>query len=180
MRSFTFFATLAAAALSLVAAAPVETPKIGDLNLPAVPRSEQTVPAIIADVTVKVEVAIAPLLFVTKDNCTVEFIKPVVVEVKDILQVAIHDVTAITVGLVPTATGVLSGGLAVVFSLGGKVLALIDIAKLLHTLLLVIFTALGAVLKVVGAVEKDVIIPLLCEIVALVCDLLKIVLSLVG
>ncbi|KAK1235020.1 hypothetical protein PQX77_001774 [Marasmius sp. AFHP31] len=198
MRSFSFFATLAAAALSL--AAPVvdslpgklpgtpgtpELPKVDDAlaltkgHLPQA-RHEQTVPELLVGITTDVTVAIDPLLWITEKNCTIEHIKPVVVEVKVILEGAVKACAELTAGAMPVAGGLLTGVLATVFSLGGKVLAVVDIAGLLAILLKVIFAALGAVLKVVADADKDVVVGLLCEIVALVVALLKIVLPLVG
>ncbi|KAL0063167.1 hypothetical protein AAF712_009961 [Marasmius tenuissimus] len=198
MRSFSFFATLAAAALSL--AAPVvdplpklpgtpELPTGNALDLtkgPLIPkaRHEQTCAEAIVDITAKVALAIQPLTYITKDNCTVDNIKPHVVEVKTILEGGVKLVADITVGVVPSAqagiNGILSGNIASIFSIGGSVLAVVDIAGLLAVLLKVVFVALGAVLKVVADADKDVVVALLCEVAVLVVAMLKIVLPLVG
>ncbi|KAJ8081408.1 hypothetical protein PM082_007249 [Marasmius tenuissimus] len=192
MRSFSFFATFAAAAVSL--AAPIVnvdnvagnalglvggvTPLVK--NVAPVVRHEQTIPAILVDVTAQISIAIEPLNYITKDNCTVVNIKPVLEEVKVILNVAIKDVTSITTNLVPSVTGILGATLGSVFSLAGTVLSILDIAKIVAALIHVICIAFTLVLKVVSDVEKDVVCSLLAEVLQLLCSLLKIVLPLVG
>ncbi|KAF9255068.1 hypothetical protein L218DRAFT_1082026 [Marasmius fiardii PR-910] len=195
MRSFTFFATLATAALSF--ASPIVNgvgAAAGEINHVAkgaaagaahVGRScgaceGRTVPVILNQVTVDIQVAIQPFTYITKDNCTVAHITPVVTEVKKILSVAIGECTTVTAGVVPVATGVLSGAIAAIFTISGKVLSLVDIAGILALLCKIIFTALNCVLKVVAEADKQVILPLLRDIVFVLCQLLGLVLGLLG
>lgn len=132
-----------------------------------VPGNTKDVQTIIVDLTVDVTLIVQPLLFITKDNCTVEYVTPVVEELKAVLTIAIGNLNIIVGGLV--------GG---VLTLVGITVA--ELAGLIFVLLKIIFAALACVLKVVGAADKAVIVALLCEVAKLVAVLLKIILGVVG
>ncbi|KAG7094512.1 hypothetical protein E1B28_005344 [Marasmius oreades] len=179
MRSFTFFATLAAAALSL--AAPL-TNGYPDDSAVAVRGGDRTVPDVLVDLVAKVKVDLDPFHYITKDNCTYDNVAPVVVKVKVDIQLAIDECTSIihNHGVYGQDGNIPTGVLAVILSVGAKVWVSIDIAGILAKLLLVICGALHLVIKVVAEVDKKVIFGLLVEVLVLVCALLKIVLGLLA
>ncbi|KAF9254460.1 hypothetical protein L218DRAFT_968131 [Marasmius fiardii PR-910] len=184
MRSFAFFATLAATALSFTFAAPVVEGVGNGVYLPdqgynanIVP--ENTIPSVLQITTLNVAREIQPLTYITKDNCTIGHISPVVETVKSILSDAYEKCGGISHGIPPADGGVLSGALGDIFSLLRKVLSLGEIAKLVVGLLQVVLSALFCVVKVAGS-NKGLILPLLQSIVEILCKLIGLVLGLVG
>ncbi|KAF9043796.1 hypothetical protein BDZ89DRAFT_1034303 [Hymenopellis radicata] len=132
----------------------------------------KTLPTIVADLTVDLTVTLAPLVFGTADNITVEIVTPIIHEAEAIISVAIADVKVLV-----------GETLEVVLTSATGVLGLVDIAALLCTLITLIFNAVHIVLSVVVSAELDLIAPLLCELFTLrtlVAELLQLVLSLVS
>ncbi|KAF8906712.1 hypothetical protein CPB85DRAFT_870543 [Mucidula mucida] len=162
------YAALGLAAFASVQAAPVVEKGLALRDVEA-RCGCKTLPTIVTDLTVDLTVTLTPLIFGTADNITVEIVTPIIQEAESIIVSAIADVKLLvgeTVEVVLTSTT--------------GVLALVDIAGLLCTLITLIFGAVSAVLSVVVAAEKDLIAPLLCELLTLVAQLLQLVLSLVS
>ncbi|KAF9257008.1 hypothetical protein L218DRAFT_949532 [Marasmius fiardii PR-910] len=204
MRALTILTTLAAATYTFASssvlvpiphvarqvATPTPTPNAdqgGRVLTPLPPNSEDlaarhegTVPAVLNQLIVDLDIAIAPLTYITKQNCTVASITPVVENVKAIISVAIDECTQITAGVSVNGGSLLSGVIGSAFSLGGQVLSVLDICKILSLLIHIVFTALNCVLVVVGDAEKGVILPLLREVVVALCQLLGLVFGLLG
>ncbi|KAL0949099.1 hypothetical protein HGRIS_014946 [Hohenbuehelia grisea] len=91
-------------------------------------------------------------------------IKPVIVQIKAILEAAIADVKAVK------ATVGITVGAALTF--GGKVYAAIDLAKIICDILVTVFGALALVLRTVGILKAHIVAPLLCEVAELIAVLL--------
>ncbi|KAF9018153.1 hypothetical protein BDZ89DRAFT_357904 [Hymenopellis radicata] len=168
-----FSSILSYAALGLAAFASVQAAPVVEKGL--VLRDVEyscgckTLPTIVADLTVDLTVTLAPLVFGTAENITVEIVTPIIHEATGIIATAIADVKVL-VGV----------SIEVVLTSATGVLALVDIAALISTLITVIFGAVSVVLSVVVDAEKELIAPLLCELLTLVAELLQLVLSIVS
>jgi len=125
----------------------------------------EDVGSILTTVTETLKVVLEPFHYVSAENCTAEYVTPVVQQCNSALNTAISQVQAISKN--PTST-ILTGA-------DGVVLTVYEVAELICALLTVVFTALCAVLKVVTAVEYGGVSVLLCEVVVLVAKLLELV-----
>ncbi|KAF8998896.1 hypothetical protein BDZ89DRAFT_1051465 [Hymenopellis radicata] len=123
-----FSSILSYAALGLAAFASVQAAPVVEKGL--VLRDVEyscgckTLPTIVADLTVDLTVTLAPLVFGTAENITVEIVTPIIHEATGIIATAIADVKVL-VGV----------SIEVVLTSATGVLALVDIAALISTLI---------------------------------------------
>ncbi|KAI0699792.1 hypothetical protein C8T65DRAFT_709876 [Cerioporus squamosus] len=121
----------------------------------------QSVAAILTDVTTKLGPVTDVLKFVTSQNATVEAVSGPIGEIKDILTGAPVEVILASVE-------------------GTAQITVEELGKLVATLVVVVFEALGAVLKVAGGAIDKALFELLAAVGGLVGTLLAVVLKLVG
>ncbi|KAF4607609.1 hypothetical protein EYR38_001681 [Pleurotus pulmonarius] len=141
-----------------IVAATLSGANVGNVNQGrGEPRS---LPAILIDVTAKVTPACNKLGALVDVDISVEVVGGICKEIANILVEATAEVKLL-VGL----------PLDKVLFLSGKVLALVDVAKLVADLLCLVLGALAACLKLVAAAKVGVIFPLLSAVGILVCDL---------
>jgi len=174
MRFFSVFGTLALAAFAY--ATPLANPEpvpaaANDVQVAARGgcSSCKSLPDIIVDVTLQVTPHVdylssfyfLPVLSVFNclpeslpaEQCTVETIKPVIVEIKGILQTAISDVEALVGSALDLVLHTVTG-----------VLSLLNLCKLIATLYNLIFGCFGIVLKAVVSAEYDGVCALFAEV----------------
>ncbi|KAF5332329.1 hypothetical protein D9758_016111 [Tetrapyrgos nigripes] len=162
-RAFSLVAALACAAFTYAApVSPVENALVARCGC-------TPLPAIIGTLETSVTPLVIELKYLTSANATAEIVGPLVYGIKDAVNVAIGDVKVLSGVAVDTVLSTATG-----------VLSLVDIAKIIASVVCLIFSALGHVLHVVSAVEKGAVYPLLCEVGALVGELLKLILALVA
>ncbi|KAK7443565.1 hypothetical protein VKT23_015738 [Stygiomarasmius scandens] len=174
MRFFSVFGTLALAAFAY--ATPLANPEpvpaaANDVQVAARGgcSSCKSLPGIIVDVTLQVTPHVDYLKSLPAEQCTVETIKPVIVEIKGILQTAISDVEALVGSALDLVLHTVTG-----------VLSLLNLCKLIATLYNLIFGCFGIVLKVVVSAEYDEVCALFAEVGVLLGTLLKLIIDLVG
>ncbi|KAF9499256.1 hypothetical protein BDN71DRAFT_1428279 [Pleurotus eryngii] len=141
-----------------IVAATLSSANLGNVNQGrGEPRS---LPAILIDVTAKVTPACQKLGALVDVDISVEVVGGICKEISSVLVEATAEVKLL-VGL----------PLDKILFLSGKVLALVDVAKLVADLLCLVLGALAACLKLVAAAKVGVIFPLLSAVGILVCDL---------
>ncbi|TFK82732.1 hypothetical protein K466DRAFT_499768 [Polyporus arcularius HHB13444] len=131
----------------------------------------QSIAVILTDVTTKLGPVTDVLKFVTSQNATVEAVSGPIGEIKDILTGAVTSLEA----LVGQPAEVILASVE-----GTAQITVEELGKLVATLVVVVFEALGAVLKVAGGAIDQALLQLLCVVGGLVGTLLAIVLKLVG
>ncbi|PSR76222.1 hypothetical protein EW026_g5800 [Hermanssonia centrifuga] len=130
-----------------------------------------SVATIIDDLTVVVTPITQEFHYITASNCTVSALTPLVGQLKGALSDAVGEVNK----LVGQPAEII---LATVD--GAAQITVIELAQLISTLVILIFTALGAVLNVASSTVVGCLTPLLCTVGEIVGALLSAIFSVTG
>jgi hypothetical protein len=98
----------------------------------------------------------------------------------DALVGVLEELVSILLGAVDAVKALVGLELSVILTLAGRVLAIVDVARLLHDILAIIVAIVVLVLQAVGATRLHVLEPTLSSLGVVLAELLSIVLGLVG
>lgn len=98
----------------------------------------------------------------------------------DVLVSALEELVAILLKAVDAVKALVGLELSVILTFAGKVLAIVDVARLLHDILAIVVAIVVLVLQAVGAAQLYVLEPTLTSLGVVLAELLSVVLGLVS